>query len=237
MSTYKKTAIILAGGEGHRAGGAIPKQFRELCDRPMVWWSMKAFHDADPDTQLVLVLHPGFFDDWDIIWNNLPESDRFAYRLCCGGRDRCESVANGLMEEPAEAGALIAVHDAARPLVSRELIERCWQTAEQLQTAVPAVPVTDSLRKLGPDGDSQSVDRSLYVAVQTPQTFDAALLKKAYNSRKAGEVYTDDASVVEAYGHKIALCQGETINMKVTNPADFIVAEALMMAVRTPASE
>ncbi len=233
----KKTAIILAGGEGRRAGGTMPKQFHELCGRPIIWWSMKAFHDADPDTQLVLVLHPGFFDDWDIIWNNLPESDRFEYRLCCGGRNRCESVANGLMAESAVAGNLIAVHDAARPLVSRDLVNRCWQTAAKTQTAVPAVPVTDSLRKLGADGSSQAVDRSQYVAVQTPQTFDAELLKNAYSMRKSGEVYTDDASVVEAYGHSITLCEGEPINMKVTNPADFIVAEALMMAVATKPSE
>lgn len=233
----KKTAIILAGGEGKRAGGKIPKQFHELCGRPMVWWSMKAFHDADPDTQLVLVLHPGFFDDWDIIWNNLPETDRFDYRLCCGGRDRCESVTNGLMAEKAVAGNLIAVHDAARPLVSRNLIDRCWQTAAKAQTAVPAVPVTDSLRKLDTDGGSQAVDRSQYVAVQTPQIFEATLLKEAYSKCKTGIIYTDDASVVEASGHNITLCEGEPINIKVTNPADFIVAEALMMAVETQPSE
>lgn len=233
----KKTAIILAGGEGKRAGGKMPKQFHELCGRPMIWWSMKAFHDSDPATQLVLVLHPGFFDDWDIIWNNLPEADRFDYRLCCGGRNRCESVANGLMAEAAVAGDLIAVHDAARPLVSSNLISRCWQTAARMQTAVPVVPVTDSLRKLGADGNSQAVDRSQYVAVQTPQVFDAALLKEAYSKRKADSVYTDDASVVEAFGHNITLCEGEPINIKVTNPADFIVAEALMMAVETKPSE
>lgn len=81
----RKYAIILAGGSGTRAGGDMPKQFRQICRRPLVWWAMKAFRDADADTEIVLVVHPGFFDDWQILCDAMPEYERIPYTLCCGG--------------------------------------------------------------------------------------------------------------------------------------------------------
>lgn len=229
-----KTAIILAGGEGRRAGGDVPKQFQDLLGRPVVWWSLKAFHEADPQTQLVLVLHPGFLDDWDLMVKALPEDERFECRVCCGGRDRLQSVANGLHQVKATPGDLVAVHDGARPLVTAEMVRRGWETAAARGTAVPAVPVSDTLRRLESDGSSHTADRSLYVAVQTPQVFDAKILKEAYAAVGDNRAYTDDASVVQASGHSIALYQGIPENIKVTNPLDRVVAEAMMMALSKP---
>lgn len=223
-------AVILAGGEGHRAGGGLPKQFRLLEGIPMLWWSVKTFHSQNPDTRIFLVLHPGFFDDFDIFYDSLPELDRIEVTLICGGRNRVESVANALLEIPYGENSMIAVHDAARPLVSEALIERGWNCCREHSAAVPVVALTDSIRRLTPDG-SEAVNRSDYVAVQTPQIFAADLLKDAFAAMK-GDYFTDDASIVEAYGGKIELFEGDTFNIKVTNPLDLDIAALLIRTQR-----
>lgn len=103
----RKYAVIVAGGSGIRAGGDMPKQFQPLLGRPMLWWSMKAFKAEDSETQLIIVLHPGFFDDWDMLFNELPENERFGHEIVCGGRTRAESVANGLLAIPDASDALV----------------------------------------------------------------------------------------------------------------------------------
>lgn len=232
----RKYAVIVAGGSGSRAGGEVPKQFQMLGGIPVVWWSIKAFHEEDPNVKIRVVLHPGFFALWDILRADLPEELKgIEVELICGGRSRLESVANGIMgiEVEEEEKALIAVHDAARPLVRREMIARGWETARNTRAAIPAVPMTDSIRLLLPDG-SESLDRSRYVRVQTPQVFDAALLKEAYSGKLLPEM-TDDASVVEAFGVPVALFPGEEENMKITNPLDFRIAEILLDSRSLPA--
>ncbi len=222
-----KYAIIVAGGEGNRAGGVVPKQFQLIAGIPMLWWSVRAFHAEDPDTRIILVLHPGFFDEWDLLYAELPEADRkIDVHISCGGRSRLESVRNGLMSVPDGNDALVAVHDAARPLVSVEMISRGWLAAEESGAAVPAVSMTDSIRRIE-DGVSVSVPRKDYVKVQTPQVFDASLLKHAYEGTLS-DLMTDDASVVEAAGHKISLYEGSPYNMKVTEPLDIKIAETLI---------
>ncbi|MDE5808098.1 MAG: 2-C-methyl-D-erythritol 4-phosphate cytidylyltransferase [Muribaculaceae bacterium] len=225
----KKYAVIVAGGSGIRAGGEIPKQFQMLCGLPVVWWSVRAFYHEDPEVKIRIVLHPGFFDLWDILYSELPEEEkRIKVELVCGGRSRLESVKNGIMGiEPGVAEeTLIAVHDAARPLVSRELISRGWEAAKTSGAAIPVVPMTDSIRRLTADG-SVALDRSKYVRVQTPQVFYADLLKDAY-SRELTPEMTDDASVAEAAGTKVALFEGSEANIKITNPIDFKIAALLM---------
>ncbi len=233
-----KAAIILAGGAGTRAGGSVPKQFRLLCGRPVVWWSMKAFHDEDPDTQIVLVVHPGYFDDWEILMSELPEEERMPHTLCCGGKDRVSSVANGLlMLKEVLAGGVkdcrIAVHDGARPLLSSAMIERGWQAAEEGRCGVPAVPCVNSLRRLVRDGDgadsgaSVSVVRADYVEVQTPQIFLYEDAMRTIGNPPEG-TFTDDASIAEACGMSVRLYAGEPSNIKITNPEDFKIAEALL---------
>ena len=221
----KRYAVIVAGGSGSRMGGGMPKQFRDLSGRPVLWWSMKAFHDENPDTCLILVLPGNYIPLWENLFSSLSEDDRFMHKIVEGGSTRTDSVKNGLTLVPA-GNSLVAVHDGARPLVSPGLISLAWETALYSGAAIPVVPVTDSLRKVKGE-ESQYVDRSEYVAVQTPQVFDAALLKDAYE--KAGQqVFSDDASVVEHNGHKVAMFPGNTDNIKITNPKDMAIATVLM---------
>lgn len=222
-------AIVLAAGEGSRFGAGLPKQFVELDGRPMLWRSLKAFAAESPATRLVLVLHPGYFAEWDILQASLPAEERLDVLLCAGGRSRLESVANGLsriVEEGAEGDALVAVHDAARPLLSVGMIGRGWECCLENGSAVPVVKVTDSLRRLTPDG-SHAVDRSEYVAVQTPQVFPLDTLRRAY-AQQWRDSFTDDASVVESLGIMPALYEGDYYNIKITNPLDIEIAKTLL---------
>lgn len=232
----KKYAIIVAGGSGTRMGGGIPKQFRTLAMRPVLWWSMKAFHDEDPSTSIILVLPQDFISFWKDFFLTLPQEDRFPYEIAAGGSTRTDSVRNGLKlidvtetqgaaEDP-EQKILVAVHDGARPMVTRRIISEGWAAAARNDAAIPVVAVTDSLRQKEGE-ESHSVDRNLFVAVQTPQVFDARKLTRAYDI--AGEKsFTDDAAVMEAAGHKISLFDGDPSNIKVTNPKDLAIAEVLM---------
>lgn len=226
----KKHAVILAGGSGTRAGGDVPKQFQILCGLPVLWWSVKAFHNEDEATEIRIVMHPGFFDLWDILYSELPEEEKkIKFELVCGGRNRLESVKNGITGIEAGKGAetLIAVHDAARPVITDSLISRGWEAARESGAAIPVVPMIDSIRRLESDGSSVALDRSHYVRVQTPQIFYGDLLKAAYSGKLLPEM-TDDASVVEALGTKIVLYDGTDNNIKITNPLDLKIAELLM---------
>ena len=221
----KKYAVIVAGGAGRRMGGGIPKQFRNLSGRPVLWWSMKAFHDEDSETQLILVLPEEFISLWEDFYSSLPDEDRFPYLTATGGNTRTASVRKGLSRITVD-NSLVAIHDGARPLVSPEMISRGWEKARERGSAVPVVPVSDSLRQLFGE-ESQCVDRSDFVAVQTPQIFSGNLLKEAYDN--AGEqVFTDDASVVENLGHKVDLYEGSVENIKITNPKDIEIATVMM---------
>lgn len=222
----KKYAVIVAGGSGTRLGGDLPKQFRMLLGRPLLWWALKAFRDEDMETELHLVLPAGQFSLWQQLEESLPEKERFHPHLHAGGNSRTESVMSALENIPAKEDVLVAVHDGARPLLSEGMIKRGWEAAMKNKGAVPVVPVTDSLRMLSEEG-SEAVDRSRFVAVQTPQVFRGDILVKAYKNLPAG-VFTDDASVVEAYGLRPAIFQGEPANMKVTNPGDIEIAELLL---------
>ena len=220
-----KYAVIVAGGSGSRMGGGMPKQFRSLCGRPVLWWSMKAFHDEDSSTRIILVLPQEFISLWEDFYGTLPEKDRFPYKAVAGGSSRTESVKNGLsLVEDAES--LVAVHDGARPLVTPMVISRGWDTALAYGAGVPVVPVVNSLRLLNDNGISQAVDRDNYRVVQTPQVFKTALLKEAYE--KAGDrVFSDDATVAENAGNIISLFEGDTDNIKITNPKDLAIAAVL----------
>lgn len=219
--------MIVAGGSGSRMGGGIPKQFRTLCGHPVLWWSMKAFHDEDPSTHLILVLPQEFITLWKDFFSTLSASEQFPHSVTSGGKSRSESVKNGLaLVENDES--LVAVHDGARPMITKELISKGWETAEQSGAAIPVLAVTDSLRRVNGDC-SEAVDRSEYVAVQTPQVFKTGLLKESYAKAK-DEVFSDDASVVENAGYKVKLYPGLVENMKITNPKDIALATAIMNA-------
>lgn len=222
----KKNAIIVAGGSGTRLGGDLPKQFQDLNGRPVLWWSLKAFHDEDPTTKITLVLNPEYIPLWMEMYMSLPMEDRFVHEVAEGGDSRTQSVKNGIILIPPTDNELIAVHDAARPLVTVDMIREGWEEAGKHGVAIPAVPVTDSIRRLTKDG-SEAVDRKDYVSVQTPQVFKASVLVDAYE-KNPDAVFSDDASAVEAAGYKPVIFTGSPRNIKVTNPGDIQVASLLL---------
>ena len=229
----KKYALILAGGVGSRAGGSLPKQFQTVAGLPMLWWSIKCFAQTIPDVETVVVLHPGYVMEWRrITMESIPAPEFISHHIAPGGGSRTESVSNGLrlvsaLHGKKEEDAIVLIHDAARPLITAEVIERCLHTVKNGIGIIPCVKVTDSLRKKTSSG-SEAVDRDNYLAVQTPQTFMLSDILKAYGSIDDDRSFTDDASVAEAVGLKIITSEGDPRNFKVTNPMDFKLAEALL---------
>jgi 2-C-methyl-D-erythritol 4-phosphate cytidylyltransferase len=226
-----KIAILLGGGDGTRAGGPLPKQFQEISGMTVLQRSVEAFLYADPETRVFVVLHPSFLEEWEDVVETIERKYNSPITLVCGGKSRWHSVKNALTmiaEYGVEADDIIAVHDGARPLVSDDVINAGWSAAEQNGAAIPVIPVTDSLRHLNGE-ESQAVIRREYVAVQTPQVFRAETILAAYE-REYSDIFTDDASVVEANGGKIALFAGAPENIKITNPLDFKIAEAILSA-------
>jgi 2-C-methyl-D-erythritol 4-phosphate cytidylyltransferase len=217
-----KIAIIVAGGKGERMNADIPKQFLEIQGKPILMRTLDVFHKFDASMQLILVL-PAFQIDF---WENLCKKHNFTlpHQIVEGGNARFYSVKNGL--ETVEVPALVAIHDGVRPLVSHQTISRCFEAAEKFDAAIPVVELIDSIRQLTKDG-SQSVDRNAFKLVQTPQIFDAELLKKAYK-QDFSPLFTDDASVVEAMGAKVELVEGNRENIKITTEFDLKIAETLI---------
>ena len=219
--------IIVAGGKGLRMGGDIPKQFLPISGQPVLMRTMQRFHEALADrcgTSIILVLPRDQQDYWQRLCK---EYDfRLPHQIASGGETRFHSVQNGLQLIPDDEQGVVGVHDGVRPFVSCDVIRRLYDAACTEGAAVPVVPVVETIRQLLPEGDSQTVDRSLYRLVQTPQVFRVGLLKESY-SQPYREEFTDDASVVEAMGHHITLVEGNRENIKITTPADLRYAEAL----------
>lgn len=217
--------LILAGGSGTRAGGPLPKQFRNIKGRRMVWCSVDTFKTYDPECLIIIAVRPDFLNNWEKLFGEEEAALGVNLIKVEGGYTRVDSVKNCLNylknnKKEILEGAKIFIHDAARPFVSDSLIRRGADVVEEGIGAVPVIPVTDSLRKI--NGDSTvTVNRSDYVAVQTPQIFMASDIMKAYDDIKTGEIFTDDASVAEHSGLKIKVFPGDPINKKITNPDDF----------------
>lgn len=218
----RKSTIIVAGGSGKRLGGPVPKQFQTVKGRPLLMWTIEAFHRFDPGMDLIVVLPQEHFD----IWKALCMGHRFfiTHDVVAGGEQRWHSVKAGL--EKVEGDGLVAVHDGVRPLVSSDLIARCFYAADKSAAAIPVVPVVPSIRETTADG-SRALDRSKLLAVQTPQCFHADLLRKAFE-QPYDSTFTDEATLVERLGVKMTLVEGEENNIKVTNAMDMRVVEALL---------
>jgi 2-C-methyl-D-erythritol 4-phosphate cytidylyltransferase len=219
----KRYAIIVAGGKGLRMGGELPKQFIPVEGRPVLMRTLDAFHACDASIQLILVLP----HDHQAYWHELCAQYQFAvpHRIADGGATRFHSVQSGLSLVDASE-ALVAVHDGVRPFVSPEVIRRCYAEAEAHGAVVPVIPVVETVRQLVGEG-SKTVARDAYRLVQTPQTFRATLLRRAYEQPYC-DAFTDDASVVEALGSAVSLVDGNRENIKLTTPFDLIVAKALV---------
>lgn len=222
----KKHIIIVAGGKGLRMGGDIPKQFLPVCGKPVLMRTIEAFHAYDPFIHVILVL-PVSQQEY---WKNLCETYRFglSHEVADGGETRFHSVMNGLALVTGEG--LVGVHDGVRPFVSQEVIARCFAEAETKKAVIPVIGVVETVRHLV-GTESETVPRDRYKLVQTPQVFDVALLRRAYQ-QKYTEMFTDDASVVEALGEKVSLVEGNRENIKLTTPFDLKLAEILIEDVR-----
>lgn len=233
-STVTCGAILVAGGSGRRMGGALPKQFRLVDGLPVLGHTINAFAAALPGSPLVVVLPEAQLPFWNNFCARFPIAK---HRTAAGGAERFHSVQAGLkaLLETGLDPAFVAVHDGVRPLVSTELILRTLACAELHGAAIPAVPLTDSCRRIGGSG-SVAVDRTPLRRVQTPQIFGTDLLRRAY-AQPYEPRFTDDASLVEALGHPVTLCEGDPNNLKITTPDDLLLAEALLMLRRRPADE
>lgn len=218
----RSAVIIVAGGHGRRMGASQPKQFLFLDNEPVLVRTVRAFAEALPGAELVVVLPEEHLPYWRDL---AARFDVPRHTAVGGGSERFDSVRRGL-EAVSDAAELIAVHDGVRPLVSRELILRTFDAARSAGAAIPVVAPADSVRALDADG-SHPLDRSRLRLVQTPQVFRAELLREAY-AGGFDPAFTDDASAVEAAGHAVALCEGDRQNLKITTPEDLLCAEALL---------
>ncbi len=224
-------ALIVAGGKGTRIKSKLPKQFLELNGLPILMHTINAFVRYSNSVRIILVLPE---DDFDI-WNALCEKFNFNVPviLQSGGESRFQSVKNGLDKIEGDAclpdrQGLVAIHDGVRPLVSEDIIGASFRLAAVHQSAVAAVRLKESIRMTDQD-NTKAMDRSRFRLIQTPQTFQVDLIKKAYQQKEDVSM-TDDASVAERDGHIISLFEGSYENIKITTPEDLIVAEALMNA-------
>jgi 2-C-methyl-D-erythritol 4-phosphate cytidylyltransferase len=216
--------IIVAGGKGLRMGSDIPKQFLPIGGKPVLMRTLERFRAYSSDLQIILVL-PEAQQDY---WRQLCEEYHFdvEYQLANGGQTRFHSVQNGLALVPDDAEGVVGVHDGVRPFPSIEVIRNCYETAREKKAVIPVIPVVETVRHLENKG-SVTVPRNDYRLVQTPQTFDIQLLKAA-NHQPYNDGFTDDASVVEAYGTRVAMVEGNRENIKLTTPFDLLIAEVLV---------
>lgn len=242
--------IIVAGGKGLRMGSDIPKQFLPIGGKPVLMRTLERFREYSSELQIILVL-PKAQQDY---WKELCQKHNFtvAYQLADGGETRFHSVQHGLALIPDDAEGVVGVHDGVRPFPSIDVIRNCYETARTAKAVIPVIPVVETLRLIGKDyrttgrttnntsaqekilkscspckNTSVTVPRSDYRLVQTPQTFDIQLLKAA-NQQPYNDGFTDDASVVEAFGFNITLVEGNRENIKITTPYDLKIAEILI---------
>lgn len=217
-----KYAVIVAAGNGSRMGSELPKQFLIINGKPLLYYCLNTFLSAYDDLKIILVLPEEFMGNGQEIIDAFFNYDRI--QLVIGGRTRFHSVQNGL--ELINDESIVLVHDAVRCLVTEALIRRCTESVNEMGSAVPVIDCKDSVRKIDEEGNS-SLDRHSLKLVQTPQAFYSKILKPAFNI-DFKEQFTDEATVVEAFGLKVQLVQGEEQNIKITHPIDLLIAEKIL---------
>lgn len=217
-------AIIVAGGKGTRIKSSVPKQFLELNGVPIIIHTLNAFARYSSQIKIILVLP----EDDIKTWEQLSKKHAFTtpVLLQTGGDTRFQSVKRGLRK--IDGNGLVAIHDGVRPLISEDIIGASFRLAAVHQSAVAAVRLKESIRMTDQD-NTKAVERSRFRIVQTPQTFDVALIRKAYEAKEDPNL-TDDASVAERAGHVISLFEGSYENIKITTPEDLVIASALLSA-------
>ena len=218
----KKIALIVAGGTGNRMNNDIPKQFLLLKNKPVLYYTIKVFLDAYENIDIILVLPEKHIGKGQEIIDGYFDDSRF--RLCAGGRTRFHSVQNGLALIDEES--IIFVHDGVRCLLTGMLIKRCYDAAVKNGTAIPVVECTDSVRMITDSGNI-ILNRNKLRLVQTPQAFHSKILLPAFKIDYK-DTFTDEASVVEAFGLAVNLVEGEKNNIKITTALDLHIAEKLL---------
>ena len=238
--------IIVAGGKGLRMGSDIPKQFLPIGGKPVLMRTIERFREYSEKLQIILVLPR----EQQAYWRQLCQEYAFplplegaggaSYLLANGGETRFHSVQKGLALIPDDAEGVVGVHDGVRPFLSLDVIRRCYETAREKKAVIPVIPVVETLRtitQMEPSllCNSVTVPRGDYRLVQTPQTFDIQLLKAANRAADGSPVsFTDDASVVEAYGQEVSMVEGNRENIKITTPFDICIAEAILSTHHSP---
>jgi 2-C-methyl-D-erythritol 4-phosphate cytidylyltransferase len=218
----KKYAVIVAGGSGLRMGSALPKQFLLIHNKPVLWYTLHTFLKSYKDIHIILVLPAEYFDTGLAICEEMNAVNPI--QAIVGGDTRFHSVQRGLSLVNEES--IVFIHDAVRCLLSPSLIHHCFEEALKFGSAIPCVDSKDSVRLIHATGH-RSIKRSEIKLVQTPQTFRSDILLPAYLTAYL-EVFTDDASVVEAANHEVHLVDGEPNNIKITTPLDLAIAEELL---------
>ena len=216
--------IIVAGGKGLRMGSKMPKQFLPINGKPILMRTLERFREYSDQLQIILVLP----HEQQEYWRDLCQLFQFTVEhvVVDGGETRFHSSQNGLAAIPQTADGVVGIHDGVRPFVSVEVIDRCYETAREEYACIPVLPVTDTLRFINDAGQGHNVLRSDYRIVQTPQTFDIGLLRRAFN-QPYKESFTDDASVVESLGCSVTMVEGNRENIKLTTPFDITIARCL----------
>ncbi|NOU18332.1 MAG: 2-C-methyl-D-erythritol 4-phosphate cytidylyltransferase [Bacteroidales bacterium] len=219
----RRIVIIVAGGSGTRMGADIPKQFLPLLGKPILIHTIETFLALPSIIEIILVLPASQIP----VWFDLCKKHHFdiKYTIAEGGETRFQSVTNGLMKV-IDSDALVAIHDGVRPLVSREVIERCFREAEKYGNAIPAIKPLETVRFCEESG-TIPVDREKVLLIQTPQVFKSSIIKQSYQTQWQSS-FTDDASVVEYAGNQVHIVEGNQENIKITTPQDLLFAEVIL---------
>ena len=218
-----EVVLIVAGGSGKRMQSETPKQFIEIAGLPVIMHTIKAFAWYASEIRIIVVLPENHIT----IWQKLIRDFKFTINHTCvkGGETRFQSVKNGL--EYVTDTDVVAIHDGVRPLVSLNIISASFRVASEKGNAVTAIPLKDSIREIIESGENIAADRHRFRIIQTPQTFQGEIIKKAYEVDE-NQLFTDDASVAEFSGEKIYLIEGAPVNVKITTPEDLTFARSFL---------
>lgn len=220
MNYSQYNVIIVAGGTGTRMQSNVPKQFIEIHQKPILIHTIEKFFDFDEFINVIVCVHKDYVTEANFMLAEFfPEKN---IQVVLGGETRFHSVKNGL-NSISNKNDIVGIHDAARPLVSVETIKRCFETAAQKGNAIPVIPVNESLRMVT-NTINKAVSRDDYQIVQTPQCFVVSKIKEAFE-QPYSPFFTDDATVLEGMDETIYLVEGNTENIKITNPEDLKKAE------------
>ena len=223
QSSTNKFAVIVAGGSGKRMKSELPKQFIKLADQPVLMHTLRVFYEFDRELEIIIVLHADYFDLWKSICKK--HSCSVPHRVIKGGETRFCSVKNGLEAIDYDNG-LVAIHDAVRPLVNKQTIKRCFDSALKYGNALPVISPNESVR-ITVAGGNKPLDRENIFMVQTPQVFSISRIKEAYKQKYKPE-FTDDAIVFETLGENINIVKGDVLNIKLTTTIDMEFAETVL---------